>query len=231
MTARLPRIARRAALALCTAAIALAATMNWNTVITQTPTGGHRLGNPDAKVKLVEFVSYSCPHCAAYAKESEAGLRIAYVTPGAVSVEVRPVIRNPVDLVATMLVQCGPKEKFFLNHAAFLHDQDKWLAKWAKMGPATKQRWTSGTFAARMRAIALDLDFFTIMSRRGYSRTQAEKCLSDEGEARRIAQLSTDSAEQAGVTGTPSFVINDALLEEVHTWADLQPAIAAALKQ
>ena len=230
MIARLPRIARRAALALCTAALALAATMNWNTVIAQTPAGGHRLGNPDAKVKLVEFVSYSCPHCAAYAKESEAGLRIVYVTPGAVSVEVRPVIRNPVDLAATMLAQCGPKEKFFLNHAAFLHDQDKWLAKWAKMGPATKQRWTSGTFAARMRAIAGDLDFFTIMSRRGYTRTQAEKCLSDEGEARRIAQLSADGAEQAGVTGTPSFVINDALLEDVHTWADLQPAIAAALK-
>ena len=47
MTARLPRIARRAALALCTAAIALAATMNWNTVITQTPAGGHRLGRGD----------------------------------------------------------------------------------------------------------------------------------------------------------------------------------------
>ena len=229
MISRIPKIARRTAVLIGAAALSLAATMNWNTAIAETPAGGHRLGNPAAKVRLTEFVSYSCPHCGAYARESEAGLRIVYVTPGNLSVEVRPVIRNPVDLVATILVQCGSKEKFFLNHAAFLHSQDSWMDKWARMGPATKQRWTSGAFPSRMRAIAEDLDFFTIMSRRGYTRTQTEQCLSNEAAARDLAQKSADGARDAGVTATPSFVLNGKLLEDVHTWAALQTTIAKAL--
>ena len=231
MFSQFSRNARRGTILTLVAAIAIAATMNWNTVIAETPAGGHRQGNPEAKVKLIEFVSYSCPHCAEYAKQSEAGLRIVYVTPGTLSVEVRPVIRNPVDLAATMLAQCGPKEKFFLNHAAFLHSQDDWMAKWARMGPATKQRWTSGIFASRMKAIAQDLGFYTIMSRRGYTQTQAEKCLADEAGARQLAQTSADGAEKAGITGTPGFLLNGTLLEEVHTWADLQPAIKDALDE
>ena len=44
---------------------------NWTTAGTATPTLGHRIGNPAAKVKLTEYISYTCPHCAAFTREGE----------------------------------------------------------------------------------------------------------------------------------------------------------------
>ena len=39
---------------------------DWSTVVSQTPEGGFVMGNPNAKVKLVEFGSMTCPHCAEF---------------------------------------------------------------------------------------------------------------------------------------------------------------------
>ena len=39
---------------------------DWSTVVTKTAAGGFVMGNPNAKVKLVEFGSMTCPHCAEF---------------------------------------------------------------------------------------------------------------------------------------------------------------------
>ncbi len=36
---------------------------NWLTTVNRTEAGGYRMGNPEAKVAVIEFVSYTCPHC------------------------------------------------------------------------------------------------------------------------------------------------------------------------
>lgn len=202
---------------------------NWNTHVSETAEGGHKVGNPLAELKLIEFVSYTCSHCAHFEKESDAALRLFYLVPGKVSIEVRPVIRNAVDLVATTLVNCGPKEKFFLNHAAFLRKQDKWLPKVQALSTAQKARWASPDFGTRMRAVSADLGFYAIMESRGYRRTDVDRCLNDETAARRMVDLSVAGAKAYGVTATPSFVINDALVADVHGWDALQKVIAEKL--
>jgi len=207
----------------------IGAAPNWNFTVGQTEGGGHRLGNPEARVKLIEFVSYTCPHCAAFQREADAPMRLAYVARGLVSVEVRHLVRDPVDLAAAVLANCGPKEKFFLNHAAILRGQDKWLAKAQQAGDATRQRWISGPFPARMRAIADDVGFYELMATRGYARLAVDKCLSDENAARRLAQQSEAGAAQYEVKSTPSFVIDGILLSGTHDWGTLQPQIAARL--
>jgi protein-disulfide isomerase len=219
------------------AAVALVATMavaaarpGWTTYVVQTEGGGHRLGNPAAKVAVMEFVSYTCPHCAHFQQESDGAMRLAYVAPGTVSVEVRPVIRNPIDLAATLLAECGPKEKFFANHSAILLSQATWLGKVSSVSEATQVRWRSGPVAQRMRAIAGDTGLYEIMAKRGYDRVTADKCLSNEAEARRIVDQSNAGSDAFGVTGTPSFALDGALLEGTHTWDTLQPQIAARLK-
>lgn len=219
-----------AAVALAAAMIMAAAQPAWNGYVTQTEGGGHRLGNPAAKVAVIEFVSYTCPHCAHFQQESDGPLRLAYVVPGTVSVEVRPVIRNPLDLAATLLAECGPKEKFFGNHSAILSSQATWLGKVSSASEATQVRWRSGPVAQRMRAIAADTGLYEIMAKRGYDRVAADRCLADEAEARRIVDQSNAGSDAFGVTGTPSFALDGALLEGTHTWDTLQPQIAARLK-
>ena len=41
-----------------------AAGRDWSAVVNRTTAGGFIMGNPDAKVKLVEYGSMTCPHCA-----------------------------------------------------------------------------------------------------------------------------------------------------------------------
>ena len=75
---------------------------NWATMQDETE-GGHRFGNPEAKVKLVEFMSYTCSLCATFARQGDSAIRLAYVPTGRISYEIRHLIRDPVDLTAALL--------------------------------------------------------------------------------------------------------------------------------
>lgn len=197
---------------------------NWLVTVAATD-GGHRIGNPNAKVKLTEFVSYTCPHCAQFTRESEGVLKIGYIQPGNVSVEVRHLIRDPVDLTVAMLVNCGPADKFPGNHDAFMLGQDEWIAPLAKMTAAQRQRWTTGDGPSRRRAIASDFHFYEIMARRGYSRAEADRCLADEAAARKLAENSAKDWELPGISGTPSFAINGVIMPGTHVWSALERQI------
>ena len=50
--------------------------LNWAVTGSATPEGHHVLGNPAAKLRLIEFVSYTCPHCSHFETESEGQLKI-----------------------------------------------------------------------------------------------------------------------------------------------------------
>lgn len=225
-------IFRRTAMAVLMAvgAVALgAATTNWNNTVARVD-GGHRIGNPDAPVKLTEYVSYTCSHCADFTREAQDALKAGYVMPGKMSLEIRHLIRDPVDLTAAVLANCGPAAKFPLNHSAFMLGQDKWMEAARNTTKAQQQRWYSGEQAARRRAIASDLGFYAIMERRGYSRADADRCLNDNATAEQIADVSARDWKKPGIGGTPSFAINDTVLAGTHSWSLLSPQLAARLQ-
>lgn len=213
------------------AALSLAAgkpAANWNTVVAVTPAGSHVLGNPAAKLKLTTFVSYTCPHCAHFEVEADAPLRLAYVRPGKVSVEVRHMLRDPIDLTVAMLTNCGTKDRFFLNHGMFMRSQANWIKPMMTANQAQRTRWTTGDLASRNRAIASDLHFYEIMATRGYDRVTVDRCLADKAMADRLARQA-QAASDLGVMATPSFAINGTLLAGTNEWSVLQPQIDAAL--
>ena len=196
----------------------------WNTVVVENG-GGHRMGNPDAPGKLVEFMSYTCSHCATFARTGDGALKMLYVPSGKVSYEIRHMVRDPVDLTATLATHCGDAKKFFGNHEAIMARHPEWMAKAQSMTQAQRARWTFGSFGARAQAIASDLDFYEIMEGRGYSRAQLNQCLTDEATARAIAQQSGEDTATFGLQGTPSFVLDGKTLDGVHNWAALQPLL------
>ncbi|WP_340589365.1 DsbA family protein [Erythrobacter alti] len=198
---------------------------DWNAQIVETDKG-FRVGNPEAPLQLIEFVSYTCPHCAHFEQESEAELKYVYVLEGLAAVEVRHLLRNPIDVAVALVTECGATENFFQNHRALLHTQPEWLARAQDTSPAQQARWTSGTIAARMRAIGNDLDLHEIMEGRGYTFTQVDNCLADSERALAMVDASAANAAEFNVQGTPSFVLNGNLLDGVHDWASLVQIMA-----
>jgi protein-disulfide isomerase len=218
----LKTIVRMAALAGAALMLSGQTNHNWNAAVAVTADGAHRIGNPEAKVKLVEYVSYTCPHCAAFAREADDRIKLGYVMAGTVSLEVRHLIRDPVDLTVVMLANCGPPARFPLNHTTFMLQQARWIAPLSSATAAQQARWTSGDGASRRRAIANDFGFYKMMEGRGYRRADIDRCLSDEAAARRFAEQSQKDWERPGIDGTPSFSINGVVMPGTHTWDTLE---------
>ena len=201
---------------------------NWAGMVAET-SGGHLLGNPKAETKLVEYMSYTCSHCASFSRTGDAALKLLYVPSGRMSFEIRHLVRDPVDLTAVLLTHCGEAKKFPGNHEAFMARHDAWMAKARNTTQAQRARWQFGSLGARFQAIASDLDFYDIMEARGYSRVAADKCLADEAKANALAEGSRADIEAHGISGTPSFMLNGELLDGTHAWEDLQPQLDKAL--
>ena len=72
------------------------------------------MGNPNAPIKLVEYGSLSCPHCAKLANDGMKTLESQYVNSGRVSYEFRSyIIHGTIDVVLTMLARCADPSTFF----------------------------------------------------------------------------------------------------------------------
>src|SRR6476469_7602256 len=101
----------------------------WADVVNET-SGGVMMGNPNAKVKLVEIGSLSCPHCQKFEEEGVPTLVEKYVKPGNVSWEFRPyIIHGPIDMAANLIVRCNGVKSFFPLAEALYKDQPVWMAK------------------------------------------------------------------------------------------------------
>jgi len=200
---------------------------NWDTTVERTELG-HRLGNPAAATSMIAFVSYSCPHCAHFEQEADAPIRLAYIQTGKLKMEVRHVLRNPLDLAAALTAECGGEDKFWGNHRAIIHAQEDWLQVAVNASPAQQQRWTTGPIGARMRAIASDLDFYELMEPRGYTVAQLDRCLTDEAALQNLLARAQADDAQFEITGTPSFAVNGEMLVNVHSWTALSPILARA---
>lgn len=221
----LKRLAVPFALVACLA-LTGATKRDWNGTVVRAD-GAHAIGNPSAPQTLTEFVSYTCPHCGDFARTGDEALKIAYVSPGKLRLEIRHIVRDPVDLTAALLTWCGEPAKFPRNHAAIMHAQPRWLSVARSATTAQRNRWSSGDLPSRTRAIAADLGFYAVMEPRGYSRAALNRCLSDTAMAKRLSENSERDSTRFNVAGTPSFAIDGKLLPGVHSWDDLQRRLGA----
>jgi protein-disulfide isomerase len=201
---------------------------NWNVRVAVTQSGSHVLGNPAAALKLSEYISYTCSHCANFDREASDRLRIYGVAQGKLSVEVRHLVRDPIDMTVAMLTNCGPSARFFANHTAFLRSQSRWMAIANSASAAQQARWSAGTQKSRLQSIAGDFGFYEIMAGRGYDRMSVERCLADPVMAQKLA-AQTSEAARLGIDGTPSFLLNGALLAGTHDWASLKAQLDTRL--
>lgn len=200
--------------------------LDWNQTVAVTAEGNHLVGNPEAQAKLVEYVSYTCSHCAHFEEEANSTLSLGFIGSGKGSVEYRSFIRNSIDIAASLVARCGPSSKFRANHTLLMRGQSKWFRAPTQ---GESQRWANPDFPTAMRAIAQDLGFYEMMEPRGYTRHQLDTCLADKATASKLAAQTRKAMEVEGVTGTPSFLLNGELRGE-HAWDELRPLLALATR-
>lgn len=198
---------------------------NWSATVTRTERG-HLIGNPKAETKLIEFISYTCPHCAHFAMEGDPAIDLTLLGPGKMSVEVRPVIRNVLDLTVTLLVQCGDPAGFKDRHRAFMYSQNQWLAKFMNAPRSQQEIWARGNKADRMNA-ASALGLADMMVQRGQSIAEVNACLMNDAAVNKIMTAGAEDRGEFAIPGTPSFALDGKLLDEVHDWSALYPVLSA----
>jgi protein-disulfide isomerase len=192
--------------------------------ITQTAEGGIRMGSATAQAALVEYVSYTCSHCATYDAQSYDTLRTTYVARGTTSVEVRPLVRDIIDLASATLARCGTPARFFERHHALMARQATTLAA----ADAASSAWSAVPGPQRLARVATDTGLIAAVAPLGVSGAQAAACLADTAAIDRIIAVAQGSAA-LGIRGTPSFLINGELQAGTHSWTALRPRLDAAL--
>ena len=195
--------------------------------ISITPIGGHLMGNPAARTKIVEYASYTCPHCAVFDAEGLDAIRGDYVRSGLASFELRNLIRDPLDFTAAMLARCGTPAQFFDNHHLIMRNQTVWLSAAQTATPETRNDWFEGSITERMGKIARGTGLYRLMQTRGFTAAQLDACLADEQGQKTVAEMS-EGGQKLGVKGTPSFLLNGKLLADVYNWAALKPLLPKA---
>ena len=205
------KLNRRAMIALAaaaTAAMTPALAQETTTATSDGAPGDFSLGSPDAPVKIVEYASYTCPHCADFHANVFKKLKAEYIDTGKVHFTLREVYFDRYGLWAAMVARCGGEMRYFGIHDMLFDQQQEWAASQDPMQVVQNLR-TIG-LAAGLDNAALDA------------------CLNDQAKAEALIARFEKNMAADGVKGTPTIFVNGAKHSNM-AWEDLKALIDAEL--
>jgi protein-disulfide isomerase len=145
-------------------------------------------GDPDAPVTIIEYASFTCPHCAAFHEEVMPQLRANFIDTGKARLVFREVYFDRAGLWASMIARCAPQDRFFGLADVLFAQQRDW---------ATSQ--TNEEFMQKLYGIGRQA---------GLTKEEMDACMSDRAYAEALVKSYQDNATADGIDSTPSFVIN-----------------------
>ena len=150
------------------------------------------LGEPGAPVTVVEYASFTCPHCQAFHLGPFEQLKADYIDTGDVRFVLREVYYDRFGLWAGMLARCsGDEERYFEMVNLIFENQGEWT-----------QGGDPAAIAENLRRLGRSA---------GMEAEQIDACLSDAAKAQAMVTAYQENAEADNVTSTPSFVIDGEL--------------------
>ena len=200
--------------------IAAPAGQSWAETVAETPEGGILLGNPEAPIKLIEYVTHTCPACAAFAAEAAEPLKAKYVSTGVVSYEMRNQIHNALDLALVQLTRCsGPQAAIPLAEQVWANLPQ--IMAPVQQDPQVLERAMALPEAQRFPALAQGTGLTDFFAARGIAVDQQTQCLSNFATIQAVAQRSEAQSEELNVTGTPTFILNGRNIGSLG-WAEVE---------
>jgi protein-disulfide isomerase len=174
------------------------------------------LGNPKAKVTVIEYASAACPHCAHWNKDIWPAFQAKYVATGKVRYVFREIVTSPAEyaLSAFLIGRCAVARSkapansgpYFAVLESFFTGQDAYFES-GDLSPLTQ----------------------AVQKKTGLDSLAQLDCVTDEKQLDAFYKTMKTHAEQHKIRTTPSFVVNGKLIDG-HEMKDLDEAIAAAAK-
>ena len=164
------------------------------------------VGNPDASVTVVEYASYTCPHCANFHENVFGDLKANYIDTGKINFIYREVYFDRFGLWAGMVARCGGPVRYFGLTDLLYKNQSNWTA-----GGDPAQ------IVAKLRKLGKSA---------GLSDDQLDVCLNDGEKAQAMVAVFQQNSKADGINSTPTFLINGETFSNMN-YADF----AAALDQ
>ena len=171
--------------------------------------GDMSLGPADAKMKVVEYASASCSHCARFNNEVFPAFKAKYVDTGKVNYTLKEFLTPPEEVAAAgfLTARCAGKDKYFTVLDAIYKNQ--------------AEMFQTGDFRGVLLRIAQSA---------GMTEDQFNRCVSDP-EALKALNARVERAKADKITGTPTFFVNGKKVGEGEVpLAKLEAAIAEAAK-
>jgi len=167
------------------------------------------MGSPNASVTLIEYASFTCPHCAEFHNDVFPSLKKEYIDTNKVKFIYREVYFDAAGLWAGLLARCAEKEKYF-GIVKLLYNKQK---KWA--------------FASSEKEILNELA--SIGRQIGINEIQFKDCLSNKDKALNLVQAYQENAKKDEITSTPSLVIENVVYKNMP-YEEIKLEIEKALK-
>ena len=164
------------------------------------------LGKPDAPVTIIEYASFTCPHCAEFDTVTLPEVKKNWIDTGKAKLVYRDFPLDGLALKASEMTRCAPPDRFFNYVDTLFHDQENWAR-------------------ARDPEAALG----RIAKLGGMSDEQFQTCMKDAKLSDRIASGAMQAQKEYGVNSTPTFFVNGTKVVGALPYADFEKALNAAL--
>jgi protein-disulfide isomerase len=165
------------------------------------------IGKADAPVTIVEYMSMTCPHCAAFHNETFDAIKEKYVDTGKVRFILREFPLDARGMAAIMLARCAPEGQYFPMVSALFKNQGTWAT------------------APDGRAALLQMSKLA-----GFTQETFEACLTNQKLLDDVTKVREQGSKEFGVDSTPTFFINGQRYAGGMSVAEMSAIIDAAAK-
>jgi protein-disulfide isomerase len=169
------------------------------------------LGDKDAPLEVIEYASYTCPHCANFHSQVFEPLKKDYIDTGKVRFIYREVYFDKFGLWASMVARCGGEMRYFGVQKMLYDEQSDWIAG----GKDTMQ------IVENLRKIG---------KRAGLTDENLDACLNDGEMAEKLYAKFTAEIAEYDINATPTLVI-DGEKHSNMSYADLKKILDAKLAE
>ena len=184
-------------------------------------TSDRTIGDPKAKLVLIEYAAPICPHCARFSANVFPQVKKNYIDTGKVLYVFRVFPLAAADGAAEKLARCVPRGRYFEVIDLLFRNQPLWDPEYGEQTAALQT--PEGVHAGLIKIAAMA----------GLSAAEADKCMNSSADDERINKVGMEAQSRYNINSTPSFVLDGALLQPPYmtewSYDDIAKALDSAL--